>query len=260
MDFTIKEHYDYDDLLALTRALRAPDGCPWDSVQTHASVRRNFIEEVYEVCEAIDMDDPMHMCEELGDVLYQVAFHADIEREAGRFTMDEVVDGICKKLVARHPFLFADEKADTADDALDRWDNVKRSLNGYQTHTQAMDNVSRTLPALWRAEKLLGKAQKAGLNRASALEALDALESCTAALRSAVEAGEDAGPALGETLFAATDAARLLACDPEGALNEALERFIRRFDKIERDAAARGKTTNELSPKELADCWKNKER
>ena len=260
MDFTIKEHYDFEDLLALTKALRAPDGCPWDSVQTHASVRRNFIEEVYEVCEAIDMDDPVHMCEELGDVLYQVLFHADIEREAGRFTTDDVVDGICKKLVARHPFLFADEKANTADDALDRWDNVKRSLNGYRTHTQAMDNVSRTLPALWRAEKLLGKAEKAGLNRADALEAVNALESSTAELRRRVEAGEDAAEALGEALFAATDAARKLSCDPEDALNEALERFIRRFDKIEQDAAARGKSTNELSSGELAACWENKER
>ena len=240
MDFTVKEHYDFSDLLALTKALRAPDGCPWDSVQTHASVRRNFIEEVYEACEGIDQDDPAHLCEELGDVLYQVAFHADIEREAGRFTMDDVVDGICKKLVARHPFLFADETADTADDALDRWDNVKRSLNGYRTHTQAMDNVSRTLPALWRAEKLLGKAQKAGLSRESALEAVEALEARTAELRRCI--------------------ARLLAADPEELLNQALERFISRFDKIEREAADRGKTTNELSPGELADCWKNKER
>ena len=260
MDFCVKEHYNYDDLLALTRALRAPDGCPWDSVQTHGSVRRNFIEEVYEVCEAIDQDDPTHMCEELGDVLYQVAFHADIEREAGRFTMDEVVDGICKKLVARHPFLFADEHADTADDALDRWDNVKRSLNGYRTHTQAMDNVSRTLPALWRAEKLLGKAEKAGLKRDKALEAVAALEACTADLRRDIEAGRDDTEALGDALFAAADAARLLAQDPEDALNQALERFINRFDKIERDAADRGKTTNELSTGELAACWKNKER
>ena len=258
MEFTVKEHYDFSDLLALTKALRAPDGCPWDSVQTHASVRRNFIEEVYEACEGIDQDDPVHLCEELGDVLYQVAFHADIEREAGRFTMDDVVDGICKKLVARHPFLFADEKADSADDALDRWDNVKRSLNGYRTHAQAMDNVSRTLPALWRAEKLLGKAEKAGLRRENALAAVEALEARTAELRQAVEAEQDAGPALGETLFAATDAARLLAADPEDALNEALERFIRRFDKIERDAVARGET--ELSAEALAACWENKER
>ena len=258
MEFTVKEHYDFSDLLALTKALRAPDGCPWDSVQTHASVRRNFIEEVYEACEGIDQDDPVHLCEELGDVLYQVAFHADIEREAGRFTMDDVVDGICKKLVARHPFLFADEKADTADDALDRWDNVKRSLNGYRTHAQAMDNVSRTLPALWRAEKLLGKAQKAGLSRESALEAVEALEARTAELRRCIEAGQDAGEALGEALFAATDTARQLAVDPEDALNEALERFIRRFDKIERDAVARGET--ELSAEALAACWENKER
>ena len=153
---------------------------------------------------------------------------------------------------------FADRQADSADDALDRWDNVKRSLNGYRTHAQAMDNVSRTLPALWRAEKLLGKAEKAGLRRENALAAVEALEARTAELRQAVEAEQDAGPALGETLFAATDAARLLALDPEDALNEALERFIRRFDKIERDAVARGET--ELSAEALAACWKNKER
>ena len=208
MEFTVKDHYGYEDLLALTRLLRAPDGCPWDSVQTHASVRRNFIEEVYEACEAIDQDDPAHLCEELGDVLYQVLFHADLEREAGRFTMDEVVDGVCKKLVARHPFLFADEKAADANDALDRWDNVKRSLNGYRTHAQAMDNVSRTLPALWRAEKLLGKAKKAGLERESALAAVEAMQAQVDALRTAIERGADASEALGDALFAGADVAR----------------------------------------------------
>ena len=252
MDFTVKEHYSFEDLLALTRLLRAPDGCPWDSVQTHASIRRNFIEEVYEACEAIDQDDPAHLCEELGDVLYQVLFHADLEREAGRFTMDEVIDGVCKKLVARHPFLFADEKAADAADALDRWDNVKRSLNGYRTHAQAMDNVSRTLPALWRAEKLLGKAKKAGLERESALDALAAMQAQLDALGAAIEQGADASDALGDALFAATDVARKLELDPEDVLNNALERFIRRFDHIEQEAAA-GKT--ELSPEVLAACF-----
>ena len=253
MEFTVKDHYSFEDLLALTRLLRAPDGCPWDSVQTHASIRRNFIEEVYEACEAIDQDDPAHLCEELGDVLYQVLFHADLEREAGRFTMDEVVDSVCKKLVARHPFLFADEKAADAADALDRWDNVKRSLNGYRTHAQAMDNVSRTLPALWRAEKLLGKAKKAGLERDSALDAVEAMQAQIDALRAAVERGADAADALGDALFAAADVARKLELDPEDVLNNALERFICRFDKIERAAAAAGET--ELSPAALAACW-----
>ena len=252
MEFTVKDHYSFEDLLALTRLLRAPDGCPWDSVQTHASIRRNFIEEVYEACEAIDQDDPAHLCEELGDVLYQVLFHADLEREAGRFTMDEVIDGVCRKLVARHPFLFADEKAADAADALDRWDNVKRSLNGYRTHAQAMDNVSRTLPALWRAEKLLGKAKKAGLERESALDAVAAMQTQLDALRAAIEQGADASGALGDALFAATDVARKLELDPEDVLNNALERFIRRFDHIEREAAA-GKT--ELSPEVLAACF-----
>ena len=238
--FTIKEHYTFEDLVALTRFLRSPGGCPWDSVQTHSSVRRNFIEEVYEACEAIDQDDPVHMCEELGDVLYQVMFHADMEREAGRFDIDTVCDEVCKKLVARHPFLFADETASDAEDALDRWDNVKRDLNGYRTHTQAMDNVSRTLPSLWRAEKLLGKAEKAGLHRENALEALNALEQQTALLRKALEEEGDAFEAYGDLLFAAAGIARAAKHDPEDALNEASERFIRRFEKVEQAAAAAG--------------------
>jgi len=246
--FKTKEHYTFEDLISLTAYLRAPNGCPWDSVQTHSSVRRNFIEEVYEVCEAIDQDDPVHLCEELGDVLYQVLFHADLEREAGRFTIDDVCDGICKKLVARHPFLFAQETAASAEDALDRWDNVKRTLNGHKTHTQAMDSVSRTLPALWRAEKLHGKAEKAGLCRKDALEALAAMERALARLRSAIAAGEDGERPLGDALFAASDVARQLKIDPEEALNAASERFIRRFEAVERSQTP-------LSAEALATCW-----
>lgn len=253
--FTIKDHYTFEDLLALTRFLRSPNGCPWDSVQTHKSVRRNFIEEVYEACEAIDQDDPEHMCEELGDVLYQVMFHADMEREAGRFTMETVCDYVCKKLVARHPFLFANESAATPDDALDRWDNVKRTLNGHRTHTQAMDSVSRTLPSLWRAEKLLGKAEKAGLRRENAFAALEALEKETARLRSALEAEEDVSETLGDTLFAAVGVARQLKLDPEDVLSDASERFIRRFEKIEQ--AANG--MQEIPPELLERCWNDTE-
>ena len=109
MEFTVKDHYGYEDLLALTRLLRAPDGCPWDSVQTHASVRRNFIEEVYEACEAIDLDDPVLLREELGDVLLHVVFHAGIEEDAGRFTIDDVCDTVVKKMISRHPALFGND-------------------------------------------------------------------------------------------------------------------------------------------------------
>ncbi len=255
--FIIKEHYTMEDLAALTRFLRSPGGCPWDSVQTHESVRRNFIEEVYEVCEAIDQDDPVHMCEELGDVLYQVMFHADMEREAGRFDIDTVCDEVCKKLVARHPFLFANETASDAEDALDRWDNVKRNLNGHRTHTQAMDSVSRTLPSLWRAEKLLGKAEKAGLRRENAMAALAALEEETARLRKALEAEEDAAEAYGDLLFAAAGVARQAKLDPEDALNEASERFIRRFEAIEQASAAAG--MQEIPAEMLEKCWRESE-
>ena len=234
INFTQKEHYSYEDLLALVRVLRAPDGCPWDSVQDHHSIRRCFLEEVAEVCEAIDCDDADHLREELGDVLYQVVFHADLEREAGRFGMPEVIDDVCKKLIARHPALFApdfDESVTTADSALATWEAQKRRLNGYATTTESMQAVCRTLPALWRAEKLRNKAAGAGYGTASAAEAADRLARQTD--KNALTQEDTAQQALGELLFAAVDLAAHLHVDPESALHAACESYIRRFAAAE---------------------------
>ena len=121
INFTSKDRYDFADLQRLVEVLRAPGGCPWDGAQTHLSIRRNFLEEAYEACEGFDLDDPKRMCEELGDVLMQVAFHAQIEAERGRFTMANVVDGVARKLVYRHPHVFGDVQADTSQQVLANW-------------------------------------------------------------------------------------------------------------------------------------------
>ena len=133
VDFIHKERYGYEDLLEIMRLLRAPGGCPWDAEQTHGSILRNFHEETYEFCEAAEADDVPHMVEELGDVLMQVVFHAQMETEAGRFTMDDVCDGICKKMVYRHPHVFGSAHCETSAEVLETWDQVKRAEKAQET-------------------------------------------------------------------------------------------------------------------------------
>lgn len=135
IDFYSKLRYDFDDLCQLVKVLRAPDGCPWDSVQTHQSIRRNFLEEAYEACEAIDQQDPVHLREELGDVLMHVVFHASIEADAGRFTIDDVCDTVVKKMISRHPALFGGEAG------LD-WDEIKRREKGQTAPSEELDGVA----------------------------------------------------------------------------------------------------------------------
>mgnify|MGYP002546390453 FL=1 len=214
IDFYSKPRYDFEDLCQLVRVLRAPDGCPWDSVQTHESIRRNFLEEVYEACEAIDQKDPVHLREELGDVLLHVVFHAGIEADAGNFTIDDVCDTVVKKMISRHPALFGGEQG------LD-WDEIKRREKGQTSPAEELDSVARSLPALWRAEKLQKKAEKAqipvGFPEVSA--AVNELEK-----------QPDKTQAVGKLLFAAVHAARQSGVDPEMALHGYCETFIRQVN------------------------------
>ena len=211
IDFYSKPRYDFEDLCQLVRVLRAPDGCPWDSVQTHESIRRNFLEEVYEACEAIDQKDPAHLQEELGDVLLHVVFHAGIEADAGNFTIDDVCDAVVKKMISRHPALFGGEEG------LD-WDEIKRREKGQTSPAEELDGVARSLPALWRAEKLQKKAAKAQLEIPEVpVKALDEQP--------------DKAQAVGKLLFAAVGAARQYGVDPEMALHSYCETFIQQVKK-----------------------------
>ena len=189
VNFTRKPRYDYADLLEIIRLLRSPEGCPWDKAQTHASIRRGLLEESYEAAEAIDLDDAALLQEELGDVLMQVVFHADIEKDRGRFTMEDVVDGVVKKLLYRHPHVFGNTQEDSPQSVLVSWYKLKRAEKGQKTTGDAMDSVARSLPGLWRAEKLQKKAADAGFDFKDISGALCKLEEEVRELRQAVETG-----------------------------------------------------------------------
>ena len=251
IDFMRKERYDFADFVEVVRLLRSPDGCPWDKVQTHQSIRRNFLEETYECCEAIDTDDPVLMQEELGDVMMQVIFHAGIEQDRGRFSLDDVCDGAVKKLVFRHPNVFGPKTSQT-------WDDMKALEKGQKTHTDTLDAVARSLPALWRAEKLLKKAQKAGFTLPNLDGALEKLETEAAGLRQTTDQ-EAFGKKLGELLFTASCAAALSDQDPEMVLHSACETFIQRFSAMEQTVTASGRSLEECQPEEQLSLWKAEE-
>lgn len=255
VNFERKETYSLQDLIEILRILRAPGGCPWDRAQTHLSDRRNFLEEAYEAAEAFDRDDPALMCEELGDMLMQVLFNIHIEEDAGRFTTDDVTDHICKKLIFRHPHVFGTATADTSEEVLVNWEALKRQEKGQQTTADAMDAVARSLPALWRADKLQSKAAKAGFEFADVSGALDKLDEEMRELREAVERGTNFSEELGDVLFAAVKAGRFLNVDPEDALNATCEKFIARFRRVEETCAARGAELSSLPLDELTRLW-----
>ena len=219
-----------------------------------------MLEEAYEAAEAIDNDDPVLLKEELGDVLMQVVFHADIESDAGRFTIDDVCDGVVKKLLFRHPHVFGSQREDSPESVLVSWDKLKRQEKGQKTVADSMDSVARSLPGLWRAEKLQNKAASAGFEWPDVQGALDKLEEEVAELRRAVEEDGDVPEELGDVLFAAVKVGRFCACDPEDAVNGTCEKFIRRFRAVENGAAAQGREVSQLSLEEMTALWNEAKR
>ena len=258
VDFQCKSRYGWEDLVEIIRLLRAPGGCPWDGEQTHLSIRRCFLEETYEVLDALDRDDAHDMCEELGDVLMQVIFHAQIERERGRFDVSDVIDGIAQKMVFRHPHVFANGKADTSDEVLVNWEILKRQEKGQRSTADAIEAVPHTLPSLWRAEKLQKKTAKAGFTYQNTLDALTKLEEEVRELRLALEGGKavDAPHGVkeeaGDVLFMACNVARMEGVEGEEALHCACDKFARRFRSVEQQAQ---KPLTEYSKEELLAMW-----
>ena len=217
-----KQHYTADDLAAIIAILRDPDnGCPWDKVQTHRSIRMNFLEEAYEAVDAIDLDDPELLCEELGDVLMQVVFHAAMEEERGRFTFEDVCRNVCEKLVFRHPNIFASSAAENA--GINGWDALKNKEKGRTTLADELATVPATLPALMRAQKLQKRAAGHGLGQQDAAAAQHQLEAAVQDFGKADAAAKQ--EAAGQLLFAAVNAARLAGVDAEEALTFASKRF-----------------------------------
>ena len=221
-DWTPREHYTAEDLVEIIHILRdGENGCPWDKAQTHASIRKNFLEETCEALEAIDADDPVMMQEELGDVLMQVVFHTVIEEERGRFDMEKVCREVCEKLVFRHPNIFASSAAENA--GINSWDALKNKEKGRTTLADELATVPATLPALMQAQKLQKRAAGHGLGQQDAAAAQHRLENAVQAFGKAEDTAKQ--EAAGQLLFAAVNAARLAGVDAEEALTFASKRF-----------------------------------
>lgn len=257
VNWTDKPAYNCQDLREIVRILRHPGGCAWDMEQTHGSIRRNFLEEAYEVAEAIDQGSTEHLKEELGDVLLQVVFHSSIEEDAGRFDLDGVADGVCRKLIYRHPHVFGDVTVHSTGEILANWEELKKKEKGQATQADAVDAVARSLPALWRAEKMKKKAAKAGFDWRDVSGALDKLSEELDELKGAALRGEgDPAEELGDVLFSAVCVGRFLDTDPEDALHNACDKFSARFRKTEELAAERGLRLDELSEEEQTALWR----
>ena len=242
MDFQYKETYDISDLIHIMRILRAPDGCPWDRVQTHESIRQNFIEETYEAVEAIDKGDSPLLKEELGDVLMQVIFHSLMEEEAGRFDFNDVCNDVCQKLIIRHPHVFGNIEADTPEEVLKNWDAIKMQTKSQKSTADSVDDVARSLPALMRAQKVQKRSAKSGMDFRSAEEAAQKVPEEQRELFTAIESGDKAKieEELGDLLFSVVNIARFAGVDAEQALYRSTDKFAKRFRAVEALAEERG--------------------
>ena len=260
VNFQYKEKYGLEDFRAIMAILRGEDGCPWDRVQTHQSIRRDLLEEAYETATAIDSGDMENLLEELGDLQMQVLFHAQIEQERGGFTFEDICDGACKKLIRRHPHVFGKMELDTPEQVLAAWDEVKRQEKDQKTTAQEMQSVAAGRPALWRAEKVQKKAKKDGFDWPDWQGARDKLGEEIGELDEALAAGERIEEELGDVLAAAVNLARLLKIDPERALNGSTDRFIRRYSRMEELAREKGQALPEMDLDGQEKLWQQAKR
>ena len=203
VEYQQKDKYYINDLIDIVRLLRSEGGCPWDIEQTHQSIRQDFLEETCEVLEAIDLNDSDLLCEELGDVLLQVVFHCRIEEENNSFKFDDICDGICKKLIIRHPHVFGEVKVDSTSDVLANWDAIKMETKHQETYTETLESVAKSLPALMRAQKVGKRAMRAGMDFNSTEDAMACISAEKTELDEAVSAGDKSRieEELGDLLF-----------------------------------------------------------
>ena len=257
VDFNFKSKYGIDDLREIMRILRSPGGCPWDREQNHASIKKSLIEETYEVIEAINKEDDVLLCEELGDVLLQVVFHAQMADERNAFGFDEITDGVCKKLIERHPHVFGDIKVDNSAEVLVNWEQIKSQSKNRKTQTDKMLSVPRELPALMRSTKLQEKAAKVGFDWENADGAFDKIDEEARELKEAYKSGETEHikEELGDLLFSVVNVSRFLDVDAEEALTLSADKFLNRFAVVEKLADERGIDMKSSSIEELDRLW-----
>lgn len=257
VEFRQKDNYNIDDLIEIVKLLRGEGGCPWDMEQTHKSLKSDFIEEVCEAIEAIDLEDTDLLKEELGDVLLQVVFHCSIEADNGSFVFDDICDGVCKKLIIRHPHVFGDTIVNSTDDVLKNWDSIKMETKGQETYTDTLNSVAKSLPALMRAQKVGKRAMRAGMDFKSPEDAMACISSEKAELDEAIASGDKnkIEEELGDLIFSCVNTARHLGVDAELALTAATDKFIKRFSKTEELVSLDSLDMKELTIEQLDVYW-----
>lgn len=242
-------------LIEIMQRLRGPNGCPWDKEQTQETLKPYLIEEAYEVIDAIDSKNDKDITDELGDVLLQVVFHAQIASEEDRFTFDDVAKSIADKLVRRHPHVFGDVEAETPDQVIQNWEAIKREeKKGQNQDDSILSGVPRHLPALLRATQIQKKAAKVGFDWEKAEEVLDKVEEEMQELRNATTQQEKQDE-FGDVLFSLVNLSRFLKIDPEDALTQTIAKFQSRFAFIEKELKEAGQTPQETSLEEMDTLW-----
>lgn len=248
-----KDFYNIEDLLAIMKILRGENGCAWDKEQDHQSIRMNVLEEAYEVMEAIDSDNSELLKEELGDLLLQVVFHAEMENEKNTFDFDGVCDGICKKLIYRHPHVFGNIHVENSAEVLKNWDSLKSKSKGEETASERLESVPKLLPALMRGDKVSKRAVNAGVNGITIEAAVNNFKKAADELERSVNLSENDNieENLGKVLFACCNLSSILKKDSEKSLTTAINRFIMHFREMEANAAEQGLSLDRIPQSEV---------
>ena len=252
VDLLDKQRFTLEDLKEIVYRLRAPNGCPWDKVQTNDTIKMSAVEEAYELVDAVDLDDDEKIMEEAGDLALQVVFHAVMREEMGAFNLTDVMTGVCQKLISRHTHVFGEDKATDGESALSVWEKNKMTEKHQVTFADSVNDVPKCFPAAMRAQKVGKRAAKGGMDFATAEDAAIRLKAEIEEFFEAYKAGDvvEAEKEIGDVLFAAVNVGRKAGCDCEKALKEATDRFAARFTKAEALALADGKTVTDLSEAE----------
>ncbi|EOU1109178.1 TPA: nucleoside triphosphate pyrophosphohydrolase [Clostridium perfringens] len=248
---------DFQDLLDIIETLRNPGGCPWDREQTHESLKSALLEECYEVIDAIENEDEDALIEELGDVLLQVVFHASIGKEDGYFDIMDVIGGISNKMINRHPHVFGNEEANTSEQVLVNWDEIKKEEKGIKTLTEEMQNIAKSLPATTRAYKVQKKAKKVGFDWNDVNCAMDKVKEELNEIKEVYNCEDKSiiEGEVGDLLFACINVARFLEVDGELALEKTIKKFIKRFSYIENEAIKNNKNLKDMTLEEMDKLW-----
>ncbi|EOU2057519.1 TPA: nucleoside triphosphate pyrophosphohydrolase [Clostridium perfringens] len=248
---------DFQDLLDIIETLRNPGGCPWDREQTHESLKSALLEECYEVIDVIENEDEDALIEELGDVLLQVVFHASIGKEDGYFDIMDVIGGISNKMINRHPHVFGNEEANTSEQVLVNWDEIKKEEKGIKTLTEEMQNIAKSLPATTRAYKVQKKAKKVGFDWNDVNYAMDKVKEELNEIKEVYNCEDKSiiEGEVGDLLFACINVARFLEVDGELALDKTIKKFIKRFSYIENEAIKNNKNLKDMTLEEMDKLW-----